>query len=75
MEELVYPKTHAEEEAINKVPDKNLLGSTMYVTLEPCAQNLLGISCAEKYVIMELKKFILVVLTLILGLIIKEFRF
>ncbi len=43
-------RPHAEEEAINKVPDKkNLLGSTMYVTLEPCAhKNLLGISCAEK---------------------------
>ena len=31
-------RPHAEEEAINKVSDKkNLFGSTMYVTLEPCA--------------------------------------
>ena len=43
-------RPHAEEDAINKVIDKkSLVGSTMYVTLEPCAhKNLSGISCAEK---------------------------
>ena len=43
-------RPHAEEDAINKVIDKKtLVGSTMYVTLEPCAhKNLSGISCAEK---------------------------
>tara|TARA_Y100001968_G_scaffold314277_1_gene339449 strand:+ start:28 stop:1131 length:1104 start_codon:yes stop_codon:yes gene_type:complete len=43
-------RPHAEEEAINKVLDKkNLVGSTMYVTLEPCAhKNLSGVSCAEQ---------------------------
>ncbi len=43
-------RPHAEEEAINKIVDKkNLIGSTMYVTLEPCAhKNNSGFSCAEK---------------------------
>ena len=43
-------RPHAEEEAINKIVDKkSLIGSTMYVTLEPCAhKNNSGLSCAEK---------------------------
>ena len=43
-------RPHAEEDAIDKIVDKkNLVGSTMYVTLEPCAhKNSFGISCAEK---------------------------
>ena len=42
-------RPHAEENAINSVKDKNnLLGSTMYVTLEPCAhKNSTGMSCAK----------------------------
>ncbi len=42
-------RPHAEENAINSVKDKNnLLGSTMYVTLEPCAhENSTGMSCAK----------------------------
>ncbi len=42
-------RPHAEENAINSVKDKdNLSGSTMYVTLEPCAhKNLTGTSCAK----------------------------
>ncbi|MDC3172287.1 bifunctional diaminohydroxyphosphoribosylaminopyrimidine deaminase/5-amino-6-(5-phosphoribosylamino)uracil reductase RibD [Alphaproteobacteria bacterium] len=42
-------RPHAEENAINSVKDKNdLYGSTMYVTLEPCAhKNLTGMSCAK----------------------------
>ena len=52
-------RPHAEEEAINNVPDKkNLIGSSMYVTLEPCAhKNKNGLSCAEqiyKYGIKEI---------------------
>ena len=53
---LSYGKTgvsgrpHAEEEAINNVSDKkNLVGSSMYVTLEPCAhKNINGLSCADQ---------------------------
>ena len=53
---LSYGKTgyagrpHAEEDAINKIDDKKkLIGSTMYVTLEPCAhKNNSGLSCAEQ---------------------------
>ena len=43
-------RPHAEEEAINKIVDKkSLIGSTMYVTLEPCAHKYnSGLSCAEK---------------------------
>ena len=43
-------RPHAEEEAINNVSDKKyLLGSLMYVTLEPCAhKNKNGVSCAEQ---------------------------
>ena len=43
-------RPHAEEQAINNVADKkNLIGSTMYVTLEPCAhKNDEGFSCAEQ---------------------------
>ncbi len=43
-------RPHAEEEAINNVVDKkNLNGSSMYVTLEPCAhKNNNGLSCAEQ---------------------------
>ena len=43
-------RPHAEEEAINNVADKkNLVGSSMYVTLEPCAhKNLNGLSCADQ---------------------------
>ena len=43
-------RPHAEEQAINNVTDKkNLIGSTMYVTLEPCAhKNDDGLSCAEQ---------------------------
>ena len=43
-------RPHAEEEAINNVVDKkNLIESTMYVTLEPCAhKNNNGLSCAEQ---------------------------
>mgnify|MGYP005727552471 FL=1 len=43
-------RPHAEEQAINNVADKkNLIGSTMYVTLEPCAhKNDEGLSCSEK---------------------------
>ncbi len=46
----VSGRPHAEEEAINNVIDKSdLIGSTMYVTLEPCAhKNLNGVSCAEQ---------------------------
>ncbi len=53
---LSYGKTglsgrpHAEEDAINNVSDKNnLIGSSIYVTLEPCAhKNKNGLSCAEQ---------------------------
>ena len=53
---LSYGKTgasgrpHAEEDAINNVSDKkNLIGSSMYVTLEPCAhKNINGLSCAAQ---------------------------
>ena len=53
---LSYGKTglsgrpHAEEEAINNVSDKkNLIGSSMYVTLEPCAhKNINGLSCVDQ---------------------------
>ena len=43
-------RPHAEEEAINNVYNKKyLLGSLMYVTLEPCAhKNKNGVSCAEQ---------------------------
>ncbi len=43
-------RPHAEEEAMNNVVDKkNLIGSSMYVTLEPCAhKNNNGFSCAEQ---------------------------
>ena len=43
-------RPHAEEDAINKIIDKkSLIGSTMYVTLEPCAhKNNDELSCAEK---------------------------
>ena len=43
-------RPHAEEEAIRNVPEKKkLIGSTMYVTLEPCAhKNNKGLSCAEQ---------------------------
>ncbi len=46
----VTGRPHAEEEAINNVVDKkNLIGSSMYVTLEPCAhKNKNGLSCAEQ---------------------------
>ena len=46
----VSGRPHAEEEAINNVSDKkNLIGSSMYVTLEPCAhKNNNGLSCAEQ---------------------------
>ena len=42
-------RPHAEENAINNIREKKqLFGSTMYVTLEPCAhKNIYGISCAE----------------------------
>ena len=42
-------RPHAEENAINNVKDKkNLLNSSIYVTLEPCAhKNNIGVSCAE----------------------------
>ena len=42
-------RPHAEENAINNVKEKqSLSGSTMYVTLEPCAhKNSTGMSCAE----------------------------
>ena len=42
-------RPHAEENAINNVEKKQCLsGSTMYVTLEPCAhKNSTGMSCAE----------------------------
>ena len=42
-------RPHAEENAINSVKAKNILsGSTMYVTLEPCAhKNSTGMSCAK----------------------------
>ncbi len=42
-------RPHAEENAINDVQNKELLiGSTMYLTLEPCAhKNEVGSSCAE----------------------------
>lgn len=42
-------RPHAEENAINNVKDKkNLLNSSIYVTLEPCAhKNSNGISCAD----------------------------
>jgi diaminohydroxyphosphoribosylaminopyrimidine deaminase/5-amino-6-(5-phosphoribosylamino)uracil reductase len=42
-------RPHAEENAINKVLDKNiLLNATIYVTLEPCShKNTLGKSCAD----------------------------
>ena len=45
----MFGRPHAEENAINSVKDKtNLIGATMYVTLEPCAhKNSLGKSCAE----------------------------
>ena len=53
---LSYGKTgltgrpHAEEEAINNVYDKKkLVGSSMYVTLEPCAhKNINGLSCVDQ---------------------------
>ena len=43
-------RPHAEEAAISNVLEKkNLIGSTMYVTLEPCAhKNIKGLSCAEQ---------------------------
>ncbi len=42
-------RPHAEEEAMNNVFDKkSLIGSTMYVTLEPCAHKNNGLSCAEQ---------------------------
>ena len=43
-------RPHAEEDAIAKIVDKkSLIGSTMYVTLEPCAhKNNSGPSCAEQ---------------------------
>jgi len=43
-------RPHAEEQAINNVDNKiNLIGSSMYVTLEPCAhKNENGLSCAEQ---------------------------
>ena len=43
-------RPHAEEQAIKNVFDKkDLIGSTMYVTLEPCAhKNDDGLSCAER---------------------------
>ena len=43
-------RPHAEEEAINNVLNKkSLTGSSMYVTLEPCAhKNNKGLSCAEQ---------------------------
>ena len=46
----VSGRPHAEEEAINNVIDKSdLYGSTMYVSLEPCAhKNQKGVSCAEQ---------------------------
>ena len=42
-------RPHAEENALNKVEDKNLLqNANMYLTLEPCAhKSKLGKSCAE----------------------------
>ncbi|MDC0456721.1 bifunctional diaminohydroxyphosphoribosylaminopyrimidine deaminase/5-amino-6-(5-phosphoribosylamino)uracil reductase RibD [Alphaproteobacteria bacterium] len=42
-------RPHAEENAINKVKNKiDLIGSTIYLTLEPCAhKNNSGFSCAE----------------------------
>ena len=42
-------RPHAEENAINKVKNKSdLIGSTIYLTLEPCAhKNNSGFSCAE----------------------------
>ena len=42
-------RPHAEENAINNVKNKNkLVGSTIYLTLEPCAhKNKTGLSCAE----------------------------
>ena len=42
-------RPHAEENALNKVEDKNLLqNAKMYLTLEPCAhKSKLGKSCAE----------------------------
>ena len=42
-------RPHAEENAINNIKEKKQLsGSTMYVTLEPCAhKNSNGMSCAE----------------------------
>lgn len=53
---LSYGKTgvsgrpHAEEEAIKNVSDKkDLIGSSLYVTLEPCAhKNINGVSCADQ---------------------------
>ena len=46
----VTGRPHAEEEAINNVSDKkNLVGSSMYVTLAPCAhKNINGLSCADQ---------------------------
>ncbi len=46
----VFGRPHAEEEAINYVSDKkSLIGSTMYVTLEPCAhKNKSGFSCTDQ---------------------------
>ena len=42
-------RPHAEENAINNIKEKKqLCGSTMYITLEPCAhKNSNGMSCAE----------------------------
>ncbi len=42
-------RPHAEENAINKIKNKeDLIGSIMYLTLEPCAhKNNFGLSCAD----------------------------
>ena len=45
----VLGRPHAEENAINNVKKKqDLIGSTIYLTLEPCAhKNNTGLSCSE----------------------------
>ena len=51
-------RPHAEEIALKKVGNKSI-GSTMYVTLEPCSHNSLNGSCADQIIDSGIKKIII----------------
>lgn len=53
-------RPHAEHLAISKVNSKNLIGSTIYISLEPCCINKADkISCVEKIIASKISKVVI----------------